>query len=126
MLLARLFGDGSKEKHGAGRLITIGAGISASGLLFAALASNAYFALGGFACSGMGLALVFPFLLSAAGKEGPLAIAGVATMASMGGLMGPPVVGVMADWMGMQVTIGFIGVLSVVISLVATRSSLLK
>ena len=126
MLCARLFGDSLKEKHGAGRLITVGAGISASGLLFAALAPNAYFALAGFACSGMGLALVFPFLLSAAGKEGPLAIAGVATMASMGGLMGPPVVGVIADCMGMQMTIGFIGALSVVISLLAMRSSLLK
>jgi MFS family permease len=126
MLLARLFGDRLKIKHGAGRLITVGGGISALGLLFAALAPNAYFALAGFACSGMGLALVFPFLLSAAGKEGPLAIAGVATMASMGGLMGPPVVGVIADWMGMQMTISFIGTLSVVISVVATRSSLLK
>jgi MFS family permease len=126
MLLARLLGDGLKEKHGARRLITVGAGISAAGLLFAALAPNAYFALAGFACSGMGLALVFPFLLSAAGKKGPLAIAAVATMASMGGLMGPPVVGVIADWMGMQMTIGFIGLLSVLISLLATRSGLLK
>lgn len=126
MLLARLFGDDLKEKHGAGRLITFGAGISAAGLLFAALAPNAYFALVGFAFSGLGLALVFPFLISAAGKEGPLAIAAVATMASMGGLMGPPIVGVIADWLGMQVTIGFIGVLSVAIALVATRSSLLK
>jgi hypothetical protein len=34
----------------------------------------------------MGLALVFPFMLSAAGKQGPLGIAGIATMASIGGL----------------------------------------
>jgi MFS family permease len=126
MLLARLFGDRLKEQHGAGCLITVGAGVSASGLLFAAFAPNAYFALAGFAFSGMGLALVFPFLLSAAGKQGPLAIAGVATMASMGGLMGPPVVGVIADVMGMQMTISFIGLLSVAISLLAMRSSLLR
>jgi hypothetical protein len=31
---------------------------------------KAYFALEGFACSGMGLALVFPFMLSAADKQG--------------------------------------------------------
>lgn len=126
MLVARLFGDGLKEKYGAGRLITVGAGISATGLLFAAFAPNAYFALAGFACSGMGLALVFPFMLSAAGKQGPLAIAGIATMASIGGLMGPPVVGIIADLMGMQMTIAFIGLLSVAISLIGARSSLLK
>lgn len=126
MLLARLFGDNLKEQYGAGRLITFGASLSAAGLLFAALAPNAYLSLVGFSLSGMGLALVFPFMISAAGKQGPLAIAGVATMASMGGLMGPPIVGVIADRMGMQVTIGFIGVLSLVIALVATRSSLLR
>ena len=126
MLLARLCGDSLKEKHGAGRLISVGAGISAAGLLFAAFAPNAYLALAGFACSGMGLALVFPFMLSAAGKQGPLAIAGIATMASIGGLMGPPLVGVIADLMGMQMTIVFIGLLSVSISLIGAKSSLLN
>jgi hypothetical protein len=40
--------------------------------------------------------------------------------------MGPPVVGVIADVMGMQMTISFIGLLSVAISLLAMRSSLLR
>lgn len=126
MLLARLAGDRLKGKHGARRLITTGAAVSAAGLFLAVFAPNPYVALVGFGLSGMGLSLVFPFILSAVGKEGPLALAGVATMANIGGLMGPPVVGTMADHLGMQVTIGFIGVLSIVISLVASRSSMLK
>lgn len=126
MLLSRLTGDKLKEKFGAGRLITVGASISAMGLFLAVFAPNAYLALVGFALSGLGLALVVPFIFSAAGAEGPLAVAAVATMCNIGGLMGPPVIGTMADLLGMQVAIGFIGLLSLVIAAVAARSSLLK
>jgi MFS family permease len=126
MLLSRLIGDKMKEKFGASRLIMLGASLSAVGLFLAVLAPNAYLALVGFAMSGLGLALVVPFIFSAAGKEGPLAVAAVATMCNIGGLMGPPVIGTMADFLGMQVAIGFIGVLSIVIAVVAARSSMLK
>lgn len=126
MLLSRLVGDKAKENYGAGRLISIGAAISAAGLFLAVLAPNPFVALAGFACSGMGLALVFPFVFSAVGKEGPLALAAVATMCNIGGLMGPPIIGTLADYLGMQVAIGFVGLLSILISLLAARSSLLK
>ena len=126
MLLCRLVGDKLKEKHGARRLISVGAGISAAGLFLAVLAPNPYLALVGFACSGMGLSLVFPFVFSAVGKEGPLALTAVATMCNIGGLMGPPIIGTMAGYLDMQAAIGFIGLLSILISLVAARSTLLK
>jgi MFS family permease len=126
MLLSRLFGDKLKEQHGARRLIVAGAGISAAGLFLAVFASNPYLALAGFAGSGMGLSLVFPFIVSAVGKEGPLALTGVVTIINLNGVMGPPIVGTMADYLGMQATIGFVGLLSIVISLVAARSTMLK
>lgn len=126
MLVSRLFGDKLKEKFGAGRLITFGASLSGAGLFLAVFAPDAHFALAGFACSGLGLALVTPFVFSAAGKEGPLAVAAVGTMCNIGGLMGPPVIGTLADTMGMQVAMGFIGLLSIVITLVAARSSMLR
>jgi MFS family permease len=126
MLLSRLGGDKLKEKHGARRLIVAGAGISAAGLFLAVFAPNPYLALAGFACSGMGLALVFPFIVSAVGKEGPLALTAVVTITNLNGVMGPPILGTMADYLGMQATIGFVGLLSIVISLVAARSSMLK
>lgn len=126
MLLARLAGDHLKGKHGARRLVSGGAALAAAGLLFAVLASNPYFALAGFAAAGLGLALVFPFVFSAAGRQGPVALAGVATMAYSGSLMGPPVVGALAHGLGMQAAIGFIGVLAALIALVAARAGLLK
>lgn len=126
MLIARLGGDRLKGKYGARPLLCCSAAFAAGGLFFAVLAPNAYAALFGFAAAGLGLALVFPFVFSAAGKQGPMALAGVATMAYSGSLMGPPVVGTLAHNFGMQAAMGFVGILSVGIAAVATRAGMLK
>jgi MFS family permease len=126
MLFARLGGDRLKRQFGARRLVSGGAVMSAAGLFFAALAPNAAFALAGFAAAGLGLALLFPFVFSAAGAQGPVALAGVATMAYSGSLMGPPVIGAIAQGAGIQAAMGFIGVLSVAIYVVASKAAMLK
>lgn len=126
MMLSRLAGDRLKERHGARRLVSTGAVVAAGGLFLAVFAPNPYLALVGFAFAGLGLALVFPFVFSAAGREGPMAVAAVATMSNVGGLMGPPVIGTMADHLGMQTAIGFIGLLSVAIAVIAARAGMLK
>jgi MFS family permease len=126
MLVSRMVGDKMKLRYGARRLITSGALLSAAGLFFAVLSPNAWFALGGFAVAGLGLSLLFPFVFSAAGAQGPVALAGVASMAYSGTLMGPPVIGAIAHHVGMQVAIGYVGGLSLVIAFVASRTRLLK
>jgi MFS family permease len=126
MLGSRLVGDKLKARYGAQRLVTSGAMLGAAGLFFAVLSPNAYFALGGFAVAGLGLSLVFPFVFSAAGAQGPMALAGVASMAYTGSLMGPPVIGAVAQGLGMQVAIAYIGGLALAISFVANRARLLK
>jgi len=126
MLLSRMVGDKMKVRFGAQRLVTLGSLVSACGLFFAVMAPNAYFALGGFAIAGLGLSLLFPFVFSAAGAQGPIALAGVASMAYSGSLMGPPVIGAVAHYVGMQAAIGYVGGLSLVIALVASRTRLLK
>jgi MFS family permease len=126
MLGARLVGDRLKARHGASKLVVGGATLGALGLFFAVLSPGAYFALAGFAIAGLGLALVFPFVFSAAGAQGPMALAGVATMAYSGSLMGPPVIGAIAQGMGMQVAIAYIGALALGIAFVASRARMLK
>jgi len=126
MLMSRMVGDKMKECYGAKRLVTLGALVAASGLFFAVLAPNAYIALGGFAIAGVGLALVFPFVFSAAGAQGPAALAAVASMAYSGSLMGPPAIGAVAHFIGMQAAIAYVGGLSLVIAMVACRTRLLK
>jgi MFS family permease len=126
LLLGRLQGDSLKAKHRASRLVSLGASVSAAGLVFAVFAPNPYLALVGFACSGMGLSLAYPFVFSAVGKQGAMALAAVATMSNLGGLAGPLVMGTLADYLGMQSAIGFIGLLSIVIAVVASKSVLLR
>ena len=126
MLVSRMFGDRLKARYGAGPLVSGGALTAAAGLFFAVLSPNAFFALGGFAVAGLGLSLVFPFVFSAAGAQGPAALAGVASMAYTGSLMGPPAIGTVAQGLGMQAAVAWIGVLALGIAWVAKRSPLLK
>ncbi len=126
MLLSRLMGDRLKARHGARPLVVGGALTAAAGLFFAVFAPNQYAALGGFAIAGMGLSLTFPFVFSAAGREGTVALAGVATMTYSGSLMGPPILGAIAHSLGLEAAMGFVGVLAVAIAAVTTRTKLMK
>ncbi|WP_292042211.1 MFS transporter [Massilia sp. UBA6681] len=126
MLLSRMVGDKMKVRFGAQRLVILGSLVSASGLFFAVMAPNAYVALAGFAVAGLGMSLLFPFVFSAAGAQGPMALAAVASMAYSGSLMGPPVIGAVAHFVGMQAAIAYVGGLSLVIAFVASRTRLLK
>ena len=126
MLLSRLMGDRLKMRHGAKVLVAGGALAAAAGLIFTACAPNAYWALTGFGIAGIGLSLVFPFVFSAAGREGTVALAGVATMTYSGTLMGPPMLGAIAHGIGIDAAMMFIALLAIAIAGVATRTRLLK
>ncbi len=126
MLIARLAGDRLKAQHGAKRLVSGGALLAAVGLFIATCAAGPLMALAGFATAGIGLSLVFPFVFSAAGREGTVALAGVATMSYSGSLMGPPLLGAIAHGIGLQAAIGFVGMLAIMIAVVAARTRLLS
>ena len=126
MLLGRLHGDRLKARHGARPVLAAGAALSAGGLLLAVWAPTPHLALAGFACSGIGLSLAYPFVFSAVGREGTVALAAVATMSNLGGLTGPLILGALSDRLGIEFSIGFIAMLSLVIAVVASRSSMLR
>ena len=126
MLLSRLMGDRLKMRYGANVLVAGGAITAAAGLFYAVITPSPYFAVAGFAVAGMGLSLIFPFVFSAAGREGTLALSGVATMTYSGMLLGPPVLGTIAHSIGIKAGIGFVGLLAMVIAIIATRTRLLR
>lgn len=74
----------------------------------------------------MGPSLIFPFVFSAAGRGGTVALAGVATMTYSGTLMGPPMLGSVAHGIGIEAGIGFTRLLGIVIAVVAARTRLLS
>ncbi len=97
MLIMRLVGDRLKPRYGAKALITTGSLIAASGVIISILSPNLIVASIGFVMAGAGVALTFPMLFSAAGKEGAVALATVATMGALGGMISQPIMGYLVD-----------------------------
>ena len=126
MLLTRLIGDRMKERWGARRVVGSGALLAGLGVFIAVAAPSIAVAIIGFVIAGAGVATVFPFVFSAAGRYGAIALAGVATLGYSGSLIGPPMVGLLVHRFGLQVALGFVGVLCVAVALAASRARWLE
>ncbi|MBB3213622.1 MFS family permease [Herbaspirillum sp. Sphag1AN] len=122
MLVARMLGDRLKERWGARSIVGYGALLAAFGIAIVVLAPSIVVAAIGFMITGAGVAMVFPFVFSAAGRHGAIALAGVATLGYSGSLIGPPVVGILAQGFGLQAALSFIGVLCVAVAFAASRA----
>jgi MFS family permease len=122
MLLARLFCDRLKDRHGARLIVCGGTLLAALGMGVATLAPGIPGTLAAFAVTGAGLAAVFPFVFSAAGRHGATALAGVATLGYSGSLLGPPLIGFIAHRWGMQAAIGCIAFVCAAIALAASAA----
>ncbi|WP_420006354.1 MFS transporter [Arenibacterium sp. LLYu02] len=101
MVVMRFFGDALSARFGSTLILFLGTAIAASGI--AVIASSQIFVLllTGCALSGMGLANMAPVLISTAGRLSPgaasVAVSSVATVGYAGHLMGPTVVGFIAQ-----------------------------
>ena len=126
MLLTRIVGDRLKEALSARRVVAGGGLIAGIGMLIALLASQIPFAIAGFALTGVGVATIFPFIFSAAGRHGPTALAGVTTMGYTGGLIGPPLIGFLAHGFGLPAALSLVGVLCIAVALAASRARWLE
>lgn len=119
MGLGRLGGGWALQRFGAGRLLTRGA-----------LSPSAPIALIGFLLVGVGLANVFPVALAAGGAlAGPQGVALAATVGYSGLLGGPPLIGLVAEHLGLPIALtavaGFtasVAVLALVVRTLAARS----
>lgn len=120
MVAARLAGDGAVRRFGRGRVLRWGAGLAAAGVGVAMAVPAAGAA--GFALVGLGAANVAPILFSAAGRAGPAASTGIATVATLGYggmLLGPPVIGAVAEVAGLRWALGILAVAMGVITAAA-------
>jgi MFS family permease len=101
MAAGRFLGDRIVRRCGGPAVLAAGSGIAALLLAAALLLHNPAAALVGFAVVGLGLANAVPILFSAAGKIPgilpEIAIAGMSTAGYCGFLLGPPVIGVIAE-----------------------------
>ena len=136
MLLMRLVADRLKDRFGARRVVAGGALVAVAGIGIAVGAqwlgavigvdgATLPLAIGGFALAGAGLAGVFPFVFSAGGAAGPSALAGVATISYFGALVGPPVIGFLAQYAGLQAALGSLALLCLALGMIASRAKAL-
>ena len=110
MTLGRLAGDRAVERAGPVRTTRAGVSIAAAGLAGALVIGTPVAGIAGFALLGLGMATVFPLAFSAAGhlpgQRSGQAIGLVSLVARFGVLLGAPVIGGIADLVGLPVALG--------------------
>ncbi len=110
MAVARLGGDVLNERLGAGRLLRGGMALVAIALGGVLLIGEAVPAVIGFAFCGLGIANAVPLLFSAAGRLKPPSpsLAAAFTLGYTGFVVGPPVIGFLADQIGLPKTLSLL------------------
>lgn len=126
MGLFRLVGDRLTVAWGPVALIRRGALLAGGGLGLALVLGEPVAALAGFFCMGAGLAAVVPIVFRAAGAlPGFPAGAGIAALTTVGYsafLVGPPVIGLVAEVVGLRAALGLVVFLLAVLAALAPRA----
>lgn len=114
MAAARFAGDTAVRRFGAGAVLRTSAALGALGLGLGLLAGRPAPALLGFACAGLGLANAVPLLFGAAGRVGGVssgqALASVSASGYLGYLVGPPLIGLLAEHASLGSGLGLVAV----------------
>lgn len=121
MALGRLTGDWLTQRFGPTSLVRSGGVLVMVGIAMAVLISSPYAAIVGFGLVGAGISCIFPLILSAASRTPGIAsgtaIAAMATAGYTGFLVGPPLIGSVAEAITLRGALGLIGLFGVVITL---------
>jgi MFS family permease len=114
MAVGRLAGDRLATLFGRSTLLQTGGALAACGFIMLVLAEHYLLAVGGFICMGLGISNVIPLLYSTAGNmkntRPGVGIATVSATGHLGFLVGPPLVGFLADWISLTYALGIFAV----------------
>ena len=112
MAAGRFGGDTLSRRLGAVTLLQASGWLASGGLMAGLVAGRADAAVVGCGLVGLGVANMFPVLLSLAGRraegDAPRALAAVTSLAYLGFLAGPPAIGMVADVAGLPVGLGIV------------------
>jgi predicted MFS family arabinose efflux permease len=121
MTLGRLTGDRVVNALGATRVVVIGSLCAAAGFVVAVTLPSAAGALAGFVLIGLGASNIVPVLFTATGRQTvmppSLAVAAVTGIGYLGVLMGPALVGFLAEGIGLAMAFLAIGMLMLMVTL---------
>lgn len=125
MAATRLGGDALRNRYPAMRLLRLGAALSGGAMAAVLLLGQPALALLGYAAVGAGLALVVPILFQAAsqvpGSSRAAAIAAVSSIGYAGFLVGPPLIGALAQWASLPVAMAVVVLASAALAWGARR-----
>jgi MFS family permease len=114
MAIGRFFGDAAQARFGGRALVCFSGLVAAAGLALAVASSTPAIVIAGFGLLGLGLAPVYPSVMSAAANAGvvrageAVALMGMVGWASF--LISPPVVGATADAFSLRIALGAIAI----------------
>ncbi|MEQ8715263.1 MAG: MFS transporter [Cyclobacteriaceae bacterium] len=125
MAIGRFSGDMLIPRLGNRRIVVFGASIAFIGISIALLVSSPILAIVGFSFVGLGLSCLVPVFFSASAKTPGMSsgagIAAVATFSYSGFLVGPPLIGWIADATSLGLAMGVVGILCLTIALLSGR-----
>ncbi|BCJ72580.1 MFS transporter [Catellatospora sp. IY07-71] len=123
MMAGRLVGDRLTAKLGPVRLVQVSGVLAGVGLGLALLVGHPVAGVAGFGLLGAGLACIAPQVFSAAGSQDPAragqAIARVASLGFLGFVVGPLVIGALAEFTGLPAALAIPAVLALFVALAA-------
>lgn len=114
MASCRFAGDRVSSSLGPRRQVRFSALLALVGVVLAISSTHFVMALAGFALMGMGFATIVPAVFSACnrvpGVSPSTALASVSTIGYFGFLLGPPLIGLVAEWSSLRVALASIAV----------------
>jgi len=123
MVIGRLGGDALNHRFGPVGLARAGGLLAAAGLGLAVGSSAPWIALLGFVLVGFGYCTLFPLVFSAAGNvpgvHPGMALASVATLGYTGFLVGPPLIGLVAEATSLPASLGMVAALALLVTALA-------
>ncbi|MFL6698857.1 MAG: MFS transporter [Vitreoscilla sp.] len=121
MLVTRWFGDRARTRWGARRLLFGGSLLAGLSLAAALLIGGIAPALLAFGLFGIGVATVSPCVYAAGAREGGVALAAVMTLGSLGFLVGPMVIGGVAQATNLSWGMAVIAAAAIALALLSRR-----
>lgn len=124
MVAGRVAGQWLELRVGGRRLLAAGGLIAAAGLALASMADAVPIALVGFALGGAGISVAAPTLFGAAGRgasdaDRGSAVASVTTIAYLGFLVGPPLIGAVSGVVDLRAGIALLAGIALVLAAAA-------
>jgi len=119
--VTRFFADPFVERYSPTAVARVLLGVLGAGVLLVFFAPSGWLALVGFAMMGIGTSVIFPLAMSAAAqltdRPAPTNVASLAQVSFVAFLLGPPLLGYIAEYFGIRWSFG-IGLPLVILSIV--------